>query len=70
MEIDRRKAAIYAAADVPEYWIIMPESRQVEVHSGLAGGQYNMRRFFHDGREVRSEVLPTFALKVSELFPA
>lgn len=29
--IDRAKAEVYAAAGVPEYWIVIPESRTVEI---------------------------------------
>lgn len=32
LEIDRFKALIYAAAGIPEYWIVRPEERIVEVY--------------------------------------
>ena len=32
LEVDRVKALIYAEAGVPEYWIVCPEERQVEIH--------------------------------------
>ena len=67
--IDRRKAAIYAAAGVGEYWIMLPETRQVEVHSGLANAQYTLRRLFSEGQAVRSEMLPAFEVRLEEIFP-
>ena len=32
LEVDRVKALIYAEAGVPEYWIVCPEKRQIEIH--------------------------------------
>lgn len=32
-DIDRAKAAIYSAAGVPEYWLVLPQVRTVEIHS-------------------------------------
>ena len=69
-EIDRRKTAIYAAAEVAEYWIILPEKHQIEVHTGLVDAQYTLRRLFSEGQTVQSEVLPAFQVALDELFPA
>ena len=69
-EIDRRKVAIYAAAGVTEYWIVLPDARQVETHTGLAGGQYTVRRLFSAGQAVQAEVLPAFQVPLNELFPS
>ena len=33
-EIDRAKTAIYAVAEVGEYWLVVPARRQVVVHRG------------------------------------
>jgi Uma2 family endonuclease len=32
LRLDRRKAGLYAAAEVPEYWILNLQSRRLEVH--------------------------------------
>ena len=69
-EIDRRKTAIYAAAEVVEYWIVLPEKHQIEVHTGLVNAQYTLRRLFSEGQTVQSEVLPAFQVDLDELFPA
>lgn len=38
--IDRIKAEIYAAAGIAEYWLVMPEQRQLERFHNLTGGKY------------------------------
>jgi len=68
-EIDRRKAAIYAEAGVREYWIVLPETRQIEVHTKLIHSRYSVQRTFTDGQTAFSEVLPAFRAEVSGLFP-
>jgi Uma2 family endonuclease len=37
---DRKLARVYAAADIPTYWIVNVPKRQLEVYSSPAGGQY------------------------------
>ena len=69
VEIDRRKAAIYAEAGVREYWIVLPETRQVEVHTKLTQSRYAVQRIFTEGQTAFSEVLPAFQVELSGLFP-
>lgn len=38
--IDRAKAEVYAAAGVAEYWIVLPESRAIEIHRDPSPGGY------------------------------
>ena len=40
-QVDREKAAIYAAAGVSEYWLILPTKRTVVVHRHPTDGQYS-----------------------------
>ncbi len=68
-EIDRRKTAIYAEASVREYWIVMPETRQVEVHTKLTQSRYAVQRIFTEGQTAFSEVLPAFRVELDGLFP-
>ncbi len=67
--IDRRKAAIYAEAGVREYWIVLPETRQIEVHTKLTQSRYAAQRIFTEGQTAFSEVLPAFRVELSTLFP-
>ena len=41
--IDRAKAEVYAAAGIPEYWIVIPETKTVEIHRRPADGGYAER---------------------------
>jgi Uma2 family endonuclease len=40
IELDREKAKIYAAANVPEYWLVMPEKNQVIAFNQPSAGTY------------------------------
>ena len=67
--IDRRKTAIYAEAGVREYWIVLPETRQIEIHTKLIQSRYAVQRLFTDGQTAFSEVLPALRVELSALFP-
>ena len=69
VEIDRRKTAIYAEAGVREYWIVLPETRQIEVHTKLTQSRYAVQRVFTEGQTAVSEVLPAFRVELATLFP-
>ena len=68
-EIDRRKTAIYAAAGVREYWIVLPETRQIEVHAKLVHSKYSVQRIYNEGQAAFSDVMPAFRVELAELFP-
>ena len=69
VEVDRRKAAIYAEAGVKEYWIVLPETRQIEVHGGVSEEGYSVVAVFEEGQTARSMILPEFNVGVSGAFP-
>ena len=69
IEIDRRKASIYADAGVREYWIVLPETREIEIYSRLTGDGYAAKSVFTKGQTARSVVLPDFSVEVAGLFP-
>ena len=41
--MDRAKADVYANAGIPEYWIVIPETKTVEIHRRPADGGYAER---------------------------
>lgn len=63
------KRAEYAAAGIPEYWIVDPELRQVTVLI-LDGDAYREHGVFASGSEATSALLPGFSVAVDEVFAA
>lgn len=59
------KAGDYAAAGIPEYWVVDPEHKEIIVHR-LAGERYEVERV-KEG-EISSSVVPGFRLRAEWLF--
>lgn len=64
---DHEKARDYAAADVPEYWIVDLAARTVAVHRKPIAGIYDEVVTYVDGETVQSLVVDVPAVVVSEL---
>lgn len=67
------KRAEYAAAGIPEYWIVDPETRTILVLTldGVeAGGPYRVHGEFRPGEAATSLLIPGFAVSVDECFAA
>jgi Uma2 family endonuclease len=64
-----KKRAQYAAAAIPEYWIIDPSERLVTVLK-LEGKQYAVHGEFKSGQCATSALLNGFALDVDRVFAA
>ena len=62
-----RKMRTFARYGVPEYWIVDPLARQVEVHA-LADGAYRATRVAAGGETVRSALLPDLTFEAARLF--
>jgi Uma2 family endonuclease len=66
--IDRQKASIYADAGIPEFWLLLPEERRIEVFSAPAGSTYQSVRIC-GGNEVVSPIrFPTIQFDLPDLF--
>ncbi len=63
----RQKPLDYAAAGIPEYWIVDPENRTITVLS-LEGAEYFPRGVFGEGEVAESALLPGFSVDVAECF--
>ena len=51
-EVDRRKAALYAQAGVPVYWLVDLAARRLEVRCGPDGAQYKVTRILEGDERV------------------
>ncbi len=68
-EIDTEKAAIYAEANVREYWIVLPEEKRVEVHTKPVGRRYVEHRTVASPEVAIAETFPSFQLDLKSFFP-
>ena len=66
------KAPLYAAAGMPEYWIVNLRDRCVEVHRRpiAAERRYDESRVARLGDTLDAVALPAAAIAVAEIFPA
>jgi Uma2 family endonuclease len=63
------KRAEYAAAGIPEYWIVNPMNRTILVLT-LAGNRYAEHGTFRIGQQATSVLLTGFSVSVTEVFAA
>lgn len=59
---DHEKAAIYAAARVPEYWLVDLPNRRVEIYRDPRGDRYALVRLSADDEELE---LPETGVRIS-----
>lgn len=68
LEVDRHKAAIYAAAGVREYWLVNPVQGNVEVHRDPGSGQYREGFVAKPPAFLTSTAVPGFSADLAVLF--
>lgn len=66
--LDRENASLYAEANVPEYWIVLAEQRQIEVYCQPTGGAYQQKRLYSAGETLVCETVPGLQVAVAEWF--
>jgi Uma2 family endonuclease len=64
------KAALYAEAEVPEYWVVNLVDRELVVFWSPFEGAYRQRAIYRNGDRVSPRAWSDVAIDVSELFPA
>ena len=62
-----RKIAAYARAGVPEYWIVDPDSRTVEVLF-LESGEYHSQGVYRGKATLPSQIVPALLVPVEQFF--
>ena len=64
------KGALYAAARIPEYWIVNLRDQRIEVLRGPQEGRYREHRLAAPGDRLRLIALPDVDVAVTDLLPA
>lgn len=62
------KRELYARNRLPEYWIVDPEAKAIEIFS-LAGDTYEPNGYVQSDEIMESPLLPDLKFQVGELFP-
>lgn len=69
VEYDRTiKFPKYAAAKIPEAWLINLETERIEVHSIPKENTYGMVKIYQRGEEVLSETMPELKINANDIF--
>jgi Uma2 family endonuclease len=66
--LDREKGDAYAAAGVPEYWLVLPDEKTVEVYTEPSEAGYGKRRICPEPDTLPVEGFPGLALDIGGLF--
>jgi Uma2 family endonuclease len=68
VELDRAKVELYAAAGVPELWLVLPKEGTIEVHREPAAEKYGSVERFAAGQSLSPLTLPNLSLQIDQLF--
>lgn len=70
LQTDREiKAAIYAHAEIAEYWILNLSERTLEVHREPRNGRYNYIRILDEAQTLAPLAAPETSIAIAELLP-
>ena len=61
------KVPLYAAASIPEFWIVDLDTEQVEVFSSPSGSSYQQKKMYESAETIRSQD-GLIALPLQEIF--
>lgn len=64
-----KKAVLYAAQGIPEYWIVNPIARQVEIYREPTAEGYASLRVAGEDEMIDAAALPGHAIPVARLMP-
>jgi Uma2 family endonuclease len=73
--LDRKKANLYASANVPEYWIVNLLDKTLELHldpapdlNSSTGAKYRTISSLEKSRSIQPQSIPTSPLQIATLF--
>lgn len=70
LQFDRtRKAALYARAEIPEYWIVNLKTREVEVLRAPKNGKYGTKIVVKENESVTPVTATDASVEVKDLLP-
>ena len=61
------KIPLYAAAEIPEVWIVNLINNIIEVHQKPSNGIYQLAKIYSPGEVLRSDALPNLSLEVNKI---
>ena len=71
LSFDRdEKLPRYAAAGIPETWIVNRPDRRIEAYANPANGEYATVRYYSAGETIAPQAFPDVILEVAGIFPA
>lgn len=68
LEYDRWKLSAYATAGVKECWLVLAETKQIEVHRQPAGDKFAESVMHGPGGKLASATVPEFTIELDALF--
>lgn len=68
VEEDREMVDVYAEGGIEEYWIVLANAGQVEVHTRPFAGAYMESRVFGSGEVIACSSVPEIKLAVDDIF--
>ncbi len=68
-KMDRAKAAIYASANVAEYWILNPTEGWIEIYTHPREGSYATVKMFGQSETVTAQSIQGFNLCLKDILP-
>ena len=67
-DLDRAKADDFAQAQVPEYWIVLPNKRSIEVLTEPSSSGYMGQAQYNSGDTIFLKALPQLGFPVNHIF--
>ncbi len=69
-DYDREKAAAYASAGIPEFWIVLVPQKQIEIFSDPSGTSYRVHRVVNADQVAQSIAISGFGCTPDSLIGA